>query len=331
MTASAPCLGSLGFSDSVALQDFLRLARQSVMGEVAAIKDQIEALTTDSATVTACMAAVTSAALPSAPQPPMSSLPDSTAPSNGRKRRRQDTEACPQLHSPTDSGARRTTENCLPQSQPEADVIASNRDCSSRTGSPELTSVALKSQRISEALSAVDAAYFRARTSSAATGSLNVVSAPLLPPTNTHAQASSPCNTQHQDVAAGLGLKSRASQLPGYLKDFGQNLDAFSRFGSLRWATCASDSNPILVDICIFFRSKCQAVAVGGYRVAQLQFPTSIKFVVWCLVKCVCFVSHRGVLYTTLDPTVINHKLGFGKSMLVLLLYVFCSPGSWPI
>lgn len=229
---TAPCNVGLKLSDSAALQDFLRLARESVMEEAAAVNQQIKALTTDANIVSACLTAVKSGATLNTVQPVEAAPQMLQSTGRGVKCCRQSDED----HSLSDTARqacdKATSAGVAPGPVPAQQLRQQmNFTCDSQSPPilPESPTTTMKSQRVSAALPAFEAVYFRARSLAVASGS------PTRDPPATISPAVASGDLQHQpqDHATPKCDKSSAAvHLPGYLTSFGCDLDAYSRFGN---------------------------------------------------------------------------------------------------
>lgn len=240
---------SLGFADGDALQDFLRLARDSVAEEAAAVKRQIAELEADTDVVKGCLAAVAAAAasevqseaggsptlsLSVPPAPATTSLPQTTsaaaAPSNRKRGRREAGVSVP-------VSVVQQKQAAAPVQQANAGKVSDSKDDQLSEGSSPFASLVTRASRITVALPAVDTTFFRARAASAAAGTLHQPTQPLVqaPRGGGTGAAAAALQPWRRGLAPGkVDAIARAAQLPGHLASFSRDLDAYSRYGSFR-------------------------------------------------------------------------------------------------
>ncbi len=245
-TPLAACAASFGLADGDALQDFLRLARDSVADEAAVVRRQIAELDTDTATVNSCFAAVAAIAKADQPQPQWPAA-EATASAAGQPQR---SCACSRQDADVPEAAA-AQQRVAPPQQPAASLSRAGSDGAQMSNLPRrrFASVAARSSRVTSALPAADTAFFRARSASSAAGTLQAPMQPLLPPPAAGGgwgAAAGALQPWRRGLGAGRdGAIAQAAQLPGHLASFGRDLDAFSRYGSFRCVTCGGPVAPM--------------------------------------------------------------------------------------
>ena len=238
-TPLAACAASFGLADGDALQDFLKLARDSVAEEAAVVRRHIAELDTDTATVSSCFAAVAAVARSDQPQwQPPSPAAEATASEAGQPQR----STCSRQGSDVPIAASAQPQTASSH-QPAASLSRADSDGAQNDSwsGRRFPSVAARASRVTAVLPAADTAFFRARSASSAAGALQRPMQPLLQPAAAGGGREAAAGVL-QPWRRGLGAGkddaiAQAAQLPGHLASFGRDLDAFSRYGSFRCVT----------------------------------------------------------------------------------------------